>query len=139
LKGIFKYFIFLTYTLFISSNSSCNSFEKLDATLLKGYWKIDFVSKNNEVFKFKEDSFILDYYFLNKNSGWRKKVKPLFNNRFETSIDTTFFKIKNQGNKSILFFQTKWHNWEEMIIGIDSVSLILKIKDKMYHYKKIKP
>jgi len=68
-----------------------------------------------------------------------KKVRPLINNNFETSNDTTFFKLKTLEKNSFLFFETNWHNWEEMIVELDSVSLILKIQDKTYHYQKFNP
>ena len=127
------------YVLFFFLSISCSS-SKIDTMLLNGFWKIDFVSQENEKFKFKVDTFLMDYYYLNNNSsGWRKKVKPLMNNNFETSDDTTFFKIKNLETKSILFFETKWFEWKEVIVALDSVSLILKIEDKTYHYKRFNP
>jgi len=130
--------IFL-YVLFFFLITNCSS-SKIDIMLLNGYWKINFVSQENEKFKFKGDTFLMDYYYLNNNSsGWRKKVKPLMNNNFETSDDTTFFEIKNLKTKSILFFETKWFEWKEVIVALDSVSLILKIEDKTYHYKRFNP
>ena len=132
-----KFNIILSLAFFLSL--SCNSYKKPNTSLLNGYWKIDFVSKNKEIFKLKGGTLLLDYYYLNENMGWRKKVRPLLDEKFETSNDTTFFKIKMIEQKSSLFFETKWHNWEEMILKLDSVSLILKIKDKNYHYKKFNP
>ncbi len=127
------------YVLFFFLSISCSS-SKIDTMLLNGFWKIDFVSQENEKFKFKVDTFLMDYYYLNNNSsGWRKKVKPLMNNNFETSDDTIFFEIKNFKTKSILFFETKWFDWKEVIVSLDSVSLILKIEDKTYHYKRFNP
>ena len=125
----------LSIFLFIN----CNSSKKIDTILLNGYWKIDFVSQKNETFKLKGGALLLDYYYLNENIGWRKKVRPLINNNFETSNDTTFFKLKTLEKNSFLFFETNWHNWEEMIVELDSVSLILKIQDKTYHYQKFNP
>ena len=130
-----KIFVYTSFFLL----SSCNSSQKINTMLLNGYWKIDFVSQGNENFKLKGGTFLLDYYFINKNTGWRKKVRPLINNNFETSNDTTFFKIKNLETKPILLFNTRWHNWEEMIVKLDTVSLILKIQDKTYHYQKFNP
>ena len=125
------------YILSFFFKSSCTSIKKINPTLLNGYWKIDFVSQKNDVFKLKEDAVLLDYYFLDKNTGWRKKIRPLINNHFETSTDTIFFEVINREQESLLFFKTKWHDWNEMIIALDSISLILKIQDKMYHYKRI--
>lgn len=127
------------YVLFFFLSINCSS-SKIDTMLLNGYWKINFVSQENEKFKFKEETFLMDYYYLNNNSsGWRKKVKPLMNNNFETSDDTIFFEIKNFKTKSILFFETKWFDWKEVIVSLDSVSLILNIEDKTYHYKRFNP
>ena len=34
--------------------------------------------------------------------------------------------------------ETPWDNWEEEILELDSISLILKINDKIYNYSRIK-
>ena len=131
----FKFFVYLSFFLL----NSCDSSKKINIMLLNGYWKIDFVSQENEKFKLQGGTFLLDYYHINKDTGWRKKVRPLINNNFETSNDTTFFKIKNLEINPVLFFETRWHKWKEMIVKLDTVSLILKIKDKSYHYQKFNP
>tara|TARA_B110000444_G_scaffold261540_1_gene314908 strand:- start:16523 stop:16933 length:411 start_codon:yes stop_codon:yes gene_type:complete len=132
LNFFFQILLFLLLT-------NCDVSKKINIVDLNGYWKIDFVSKQNEIFRLKGGSFLLDYYYTDGNFGWRKKVAPSINDIFETSNDTTFFKIKSNDKNSFLFFKTKWHNWNEMIVKVDSVSLILKIKDKKYHYKKFSP
>jgi len=139
MKKVKHFLILIFYILSISFTLSCTPIKKINQTLLNGYWKIDFVSQKNEIFKLKEDAVLLDYYFLDKNNGWRKKIRPLINNRFETSTDTTFFEIINKEKEALLIFETKWHDWNEMIIALDSISLILKIQDKKYHYKRINP
>jgi len=139
MKKVLHLQVLIFCILSISFVSSCTPTKIINPTLLNGYWKIDFVSQENEIFKLKESAILLDYYFLDKNNGWRKKIRPLINNRFETSTDTIFFEVINREKEVILFFETKWHDWNEMIVALDSISLILKIQDKKYHYKRINP
>ena len=51
--------------------------EKTDVGLLAGYWRIDFITQKNETFHPKVINRLLDYYFIEKNNGIRKKVEPL--------------------------------------------------------------
>ena len=64
--------------------------EKTDVGLLAGYWRIDFITQKNETFHPKGINRLLDYYFIEKNNGIRKKVEPLINNNF---IITSFQSI----------------------------------------------
>ena len=111
--------------------------KEIDTSLLNGYWIIDHVSKNNEVFELN-DIVLVDFYNIIDGSGWRKKVKPLINNTYQSSNSTVFFKLFRNNKKISLIFKTPWDKWEEELIKLDSISLILKIKDKAYHYNRIK-
>ena len=66
-------------------------------------------------------------------------MRPLLNNRFETSADTIFLDVKYDENETSLHLNSKWDNWVETIVYLDSVSLVLKIKNRSHYYNKINP
>ena len=116
---------------------SCNNSKKIDTSLLNGYWIIDHVSKNNEAFELN-DIVLADFYQIIDSSGWRTKVKPLINNTYQVANSKVFFKLFRKNKRISLIIKTPWDKWEEELIKLDSISLILKIKDKIYHYNRIK-
>ena len=76
----------------------CNSRpEKTDVGLLAGYWRIDFIKQKNETFHPKGMNRLLDYYFIEKNNGIRKKVEPSINNNFIITEDQNPFTIIDNG------------------------------------------
>ena len=115
----------------------CNNPKKIDTNQLNGYWVIENVSKKNEVFNL-DNILLADFYRVDKDSGWRTKVKPLLNNNYQTSKSKVFFKILRNKKKISLNLETPWDNWQEEILELDSISLILKINDKIYNYSRIK-
>ena len=131
--NIKKKYIYLLLFIFFG----CNNSKKIDTSLLNGYWIIDHVSENNEEFELN-DIVLADYYEIIDDSGWRTKVKPLINSKYQVANSKVFFKLLRNNEKISLIIKTPWDNWEEELIKLDSISLILKIKDKSYHYNRIK-
>ena len=129
---------FLNLTLF-NLIGCINNNKSYDLNYLNGYWRIDYVTQNNEIFDIKDENILLDYYYLNSNKGWKKKVRPLLNKRFETSADTIFLNVKYDENETSLHLNSKWDNWVETIVSLDSTSLVLKIENRSYYYNKINP
>ncbi|MBL30558.1 MAG: hypothetical protein CMC81_04915 [Flavobacteriaceae bacterium] len=116
---------------------SCNDSKKIDTNLLNGYWMIENVSRENEVFRL-DNTTLVDFYKIKDYSGWRTKVKPLIDNSFRTSNNKVFIKIIKNEEKISLAIKTPWDNWEEELLKLDSISLILKIEDKIFRYIKIR-
>lgn len=131
--NIKKKYIYLLLFIFFG----CNNSKKIDTSLLNGYWIIDHVSENNEAFELN-DIVLADFYEIIDGSGWRTKVKPLINSKYQVANSKVFFKLLRNNEKISLIIKTPWDNWEEELIKLDSISLILKIKDKTYHYNRIK-
>tara|TARA_B100001057_G_C22861209_1_gene954581 strand:+ start:3640 stop:3939 length:300 start_codon:yes stop_codon:yes gene_type:complete len=98
---------------------------------------IENVSRENEVFRL-DNTTLVDFYKIKDYSGWRTKVKPLIDNSFRTSNNKVFIKIIKNEEKISLAIKTPWDNWEEELLKLDSISLILKIEDKIFRYIKIR-
>ena len=116
-------------------HSECNSKpEKTDVGLLTGYWRIDFITQKNETFHPKGNNRLLDYYFVEKNNGIRKKVEPLINNNFVITEDQNPFTIIDDGKDFFIQFETRWDQWREKIIKLNKYELVLEHQEKRYHY-----
>ena len=110
----------------------------LDLNQLNGYWQIDYVSQNREVFRPKPGVIQWDYYEWDGVNGFRKKVTPTGTNTFETSADQTSFSIlQNKGDYQLLF-QTPWDQWEERLLFLDQERLVLEHNIRQYHYLRKK-
>ena len=106
---------------------------------LEGYWEIAFVTHANETFYPKKGGAPLwDYYELDTTQGFRKKGQPLFDGRFQASKATTAFSVEHRKEGYTLVFQTPLDQWEEKLIYVDSVQLVLEHHDKNYHYNRRK-
>ena len=110
---------------------------KLAVEQLEGYWEIAFVTHANETFYPKRGGIPLwDYYQINDNKGFRKKGQPTFNGRFQTSEAATSFQIRENSNGFALVFKTPLDSWEEEIVTLDSLQLVLAHHHKEYHYNR---
>jgi len=107
---------------------------KPDIGLLAGYWKIDFITEKNETFRPKGITKLLDYYFVEKNIGVRKKVEPLIDNNFIITEDQNPFTIVDNGKDYFIQFETRWDQWREKIIKLSKSELVLEHQEKRYHY-----
>ena len=78
-----KKLFFLTAILVL--NQSCNKTNNID--LLAGYWEISSVSLEGNELKNYPFSNTVDYFEFNeKNSGFRKKVKPKMDGNFNITM-----------------------------------------------------
>lgn len=132
-KTFFKFvFGLLFWALF-----SCKQNTIEDIELLKGAWEIDFVTAQEERFQPKGKSPLIDFYHLYPNGkGWKKKLSPTLLGVFETSLATSNFIVKSDNSQWILSFQDHSTTWDEQIIHLDTLKLILFHQDKYYHYKR---
>jgi len=110
--------------------------DPLEMKWLSGYWEIDFVEHQGERFVPKVGQPLYDFYQLEQNNGFRKKVVPKFDGTYATSTDQTAFTLKQQKEKPILQFETPWDSWSEQIVYLDSTKLILFHNNNRYHYKR---
>lgn len=120
-----------------NSKKTVSSEPKIALEQLEGYWEIAFVTHANETFYPKRGGIPLwDFYQLNKSEGFRKKGQPTFNGRFQTSEVTTTFEIRENSKGFALVFKTPLDSWEEEIIALDSLQLVLAHHNKEYHYNR---
>ena len=129
-----NFVIIILYGLFFYS---CNESKNLQ--YLNGYWEISSVSIEGKEVKNYPFSGTIDYFILDENKGYRKKVKPKIDGSFDVTMHEIEFKIEMKKNDIYLVYG-KGKNFVESIVKLDSTKMILKNMDGFfYEYKRFFP
>ena len=115
----------------------CKSNPDKHIEFIEGYWEIESVYKDNQLFKtFKINSGI-DYFKINTDlKGFRKKLKPNFSGTFETSKDVLNFKIEIQNNNLFLNYIDNATAFREEVLEANKEKLVIKSNSGIvYNYK----
>jgi hypothetical protein len=120
---------------------SCHSnVKKEDIKKLNGYWEIKEVKFSTGKTKDYKINETIDYFELKSNKGFRQKVMPQFDGKFQTNGIKENIKVVENDNSFFLEYNTKFGKWKEEIISIEDSILVLKNKENLeYTYKKFKP
>jgi hypothetical protein len=149
--GLLRLFANFLVLLFITLLFSCHSnVKKEDIKKLNGYWEIKQVKFSTGKTKDYKINETIDYFqlrhpeasgqFENKVVGFRQKVMPQFDGKFQTNGIKENIKVVENDNSFFLEYNTKFGKWKEEIISIEDSILVLKNKENLeYTYKKFKP
>ena len=120
---------------------SCQSnIKKESITKLNGYWEIKQVKFSTGKTKDYKINETIDYFELKDNQGFRQKVMPQFDGKYQTNGIKENIKIVEKDNSYFIEYNTKFGKWNEEIITIEDSTLVLKNKENLeYMYKKFKP
>ena len=128
--------IFLFIVLF--SVISCKQdITESDVSNLNGYWEIEQVilpDGDKKEYKVNET---IDYFKIENNKGFRKKVMPQLNGTYLTNDikEDVFVEIKD-GDANIQY-KTNYASWKEEIVELTNEKLVIKNQqDLEYHYKR---
>ena len=111
-----------------------------DLDRLNGYWRIDkAVSPSGEEKQYKS-TVDVDFFELKDQKGIRKKLKPLFNNQFNSSNDFVPFRIGFLEKKCIITYNKQNQSCQEEITTLTADKLKLKdARGVVFHYFKYQP
>jgi hypothetical protein len=139
--GLLRLFANALVLLFIMLLVSCHSnVKKEDIKKLNGYWEIKQVKFSTGKTKDYKINETIDYFELKNNQGFRQKVMPQFDGKFQTNGIKENIKVVEKDNSFFLEYNTKFGKWKEEIISIEDSILVLKNKENLeYTYKKFKP
>ena len=139
--GLLRLFANALVLLFIMLMFSCHSnVKKEDIKKLNGYWEIKQVKFSTGKTKDYKVNETIDYFELKSNKGFRQKVMPQFDGKFQTNGIKENIKVVENDNSFFLEYNTKYGKWKEEIITIQDSILVLKNKENLeYTYKKFKP
>ncbi|KAB1154994.1 hypothetical protein [Flavobacterium luteum] len=127
-------FIVLVSTLFTSCNKKVTT---ENISKINGYWEIEKVVFPDGTEKEYAINQMFDYFSVQHNKGFRKKVTPQLDGSFLVNDDVEKITIKQENEKYIINYTTFYSKWKEEIHSISDEKLVL-INDAKneYHYKK---
>jgi hypothetical protein len=145
--GLLRLFANALVLLFIMLLISCDSnVKKEDLKKLNGYWEIKQVKFSTGKTKDYKINETIDYFelrqaqFDNKLVGFRQKVMPQFDGKFQTNGIKEDIKLVEKDDTFFIEYTTKFGKWKEEIITIEDSALVLRNQEKIeYTYKKFKP
>ena len=108
---------------------SCNK-KEINLSNLDGYWEITKAENNKGKSKEFPYNQTVDYFVLKDSTGFRKKLKPLYNGKYKGSKDIENFMVITKDDASItLKYSTNYDSWEEEILSLTSEELVLQNKN----------
>jgi len=132
-----KHFLLLFCIVFVMS---CSSNPETHLEHINGYWEIEKVQLQNgteKVYTFNET---IDYIELNDSlKGFRKKLKPTFNNKYIASNDAENITAKIEDDSLHLYYKTPYSQWKETILLANETELKVTNANKdVYLYRRFK-
>ena len=114
----------------------CKSKPEKQIEFIEGYWEIESVYMDNQMLRTFKINSLIEYFKINADlEGFRKKLKPNFNGRFETSKDILNFRIEIKNNVLFLNYIDNSTSYFEEVLLVNDKKLVLKNKfGLIYHY-----
>ena len=129
----------LIFTLLLFTACS-KSIAETDLVHINGYWEIEKVILPNGEAKDYKINENLDYFFIEKQFGFRKKVLPQLDGTYLTNDVEETVKVSFEKGDCLLNYKTDFASWQEEVVDLTAEKLVLKSlsNNLVYHYKKIK-
>jgi hypothetical protein len=109
----------------------------VDIAKINGYWEIEKVILPDGKSKDYNMNETIDFFIIEGNTGFRKKVTPQFNGKYLENGDKEKVDVIFDGDKTYLQYTTEMAKWKEEIIEVSDKNLVLKNAGNLeYHYKK---
>lgn len=130
--------VILVFTVSVCLSCAAPNEDYLDN--INGYWQIQEVTLSNGSKKTYNYNETIDYISINDSLvGFRKKLKPLFNNKYLTTQDAEGIVAKIENDSLNLYYKTPYATWKETILMADENYLkISNAKKDVYLYKRYK-
>jgi len=129
------------YTLLITLILSCSHNPEHYIQHIDGYWEIESVTLSSGLKKEYTVNQTIDYISVKDSlNGFRKKMSPRFDGKYETSKDVEVFKLKAENDSLHLYYSTAFSKWKETILIANENQLkIVNQNNDVYLYKRYKP
>jgi hypothetical protein len=131
----------LLFILGILLLNSCSKNPETFVEHLEGYWEIEEVTLADGSKRSYTYNDTVDYIEISDSlTGFRIKLKPLFDGSFETSKDSEQFTIKIENDSLNLYYKTPFDTWKETVLLAteDQIKVINKNK-AVFLYKRFIP
>lgn len=133
-----KVLLLLIFTLTAIACNRMSTEEKI--ANMEGYWEIKTVEPeegNPTEYRFNE---MVDYIKIEREAGYRKKVRPQLDGGYITSEGVEIFTVKVENDSINLYYETPYDSWKETLISSGSEEIKMMTADgTVYTYKRFIP
>jgi len=121
--------------------TSCSKNNEAFIEHINGYWEIESVTFANGTIKEYTINQSIDYITINDSlKGFRKKLNPIFGDKYETSKHAEMLQLKIENDSLNIYYSTKYANWKETVIMANENRLqIVNKNNDLYLYKRFTP
>lgn len=128
----------LIIILFVFFSCSQNTSSYLQH--INGYWeieKVELYDGTEKVYKYNET---IDYIEINDSlKGFRKKLRPVFNNTYVATQDAKGLTAKIENDSLNLYYKTPYASWKETVLLANENQLqVINANKDVYIYKRFK-
>jgi len=104
---------------------------------IEGYWEIVEVKKDGKLVKSYSINLNVDYFEVNEDlSGFRKKVSPTFDGKYNVSQHQTSFNLKTESKRLVIYYSDNDIKYKETIVQATSTTLRIENEQGfVYIYK----
>ncbi len=115
-------------------------FSTKNIDLLNGYWVITEAKAPNGENRPYSGTVEVDFFELDSIRGFRKKLKPLLGNQFNSTNDKVHFSISFKGEICVITYLRQQHSWQEEVVMLSKEELQLKdARGVVFRYKRYLP
>lgn len=108
--------------------------------LLNGYWVIVKAEAPSGETRDFTGTVEVDFFKHNGSKGFRKKLKPVFGKKFNSTNDAVELTITFQKELCIVTYNRKNHSWQEEVVSVSNKKLQIKDgRGVLLYYKRYKP
>lgn len=134
-----RYFVFISFLILLLTNCSQKPEQYIEH--INGYWEIEKVTLADGTKKEYKINETIDFIAINDSlNGFRKKMKPRLDGKYETSNAIESLQLKIESDSLNLYYTTKYSNWKETILMASSNKLqIVNQNNDVYLYKRFHP
>ena len=127
----------LLLIVLVSALSCKQKITEADLSNLNGYWEIEKVELPNGDMKEYKVNETIDFFKIEANKGFRKKVMPQLDGTYLTNdIQEDVVVVIKDGDAS-LQYKTTYASWKEEIIELTKDKLVVKNQQEIeYYYKR---
>ena len=131
----------IAYLILFILVSSCSKNPETFIKHINGYWEIESVTLSNGSKKDYTVNQTIDYIMIDTSlNGFRKKMTPRFDGKYETSKDAEVLQLKLEQDSLILYYSTNYATWKETVLNANKTQLkILNQNNDVYLYKRFIP
>lgn len=107
---------------------------------INGYWIIVKAEAPNGETRHFKGTVEVDFFEYNGSKGFRKKLKPILGNQFNSTNDAVGFTIAFKKKLCVITYSRQNHSWQEEVVSVNDEELLLKDgRGVLLYYKRYLP